>query len=153
MKDIIVIMITMNVIHVTNNVNIVLMLLTTVLNVSHQELMHQLVPVQMDTSITVTLVLVVLTNVVLVLLEKIVLPVLISELTFQLVNVQKDIMILVKLNVNYVNGNVLLVILTTCVLLVTTQIKEWFQIVTVQKDGKMLKMVLSNVKNNHIQKV
>jgi hypothetical protein len=80
-----VITITTNVLLVLHNVNIVLMLLTTVLYVSHQELMLQLVPAQMDTSITVTLVLVVLTNVLPVLPEKIVPLVLISELIPQLV--------------------------------------------------------------------
>jgi hypothetical protein len=128
------------------------MLLTTVLNVKLQELMLQLVPAQMDTSITVTLVLVVLTTVLLVMLEKIVPPVLISDLTPQNVNVQKDIMIPVKLNVNYVTGNVLLVILTTSVLLVTTQMLECYQIVNVQKVGKMLKMVPLLVKKWPTQK-
>ena len=92
MKDTTVIMITILVLHVIQIVNIVLMLLTTVLNVSHQESTLQVVLAQMVTSIMVTLVSVVLTNVVLVLPEKIVLPVLISDLILHLVNVQKDIM-------------------------------------------------------------
>lgn len=118
------IMITILALHVNHNVKLVLIVLTTVLNVLLQESMLHNVLAQMVTLIMVTLVLVVLTNVELVLLEKIVPPVLISELTPQIVNVQKDIMILVKLNVNYVTGNVLLVILTTSVLLVTTQMLE-----------------------------
>lgn len=103
------------------NVSLVLMLLITVLNVLLQESMPQLVPVQKVSSITVTLVLVVTITVPLVNLDTSVLLVLILESTPQIVNVQKDIMTLVKLNVNYVLGNVLLVTLTTCVPLVTTQ--------------------------------
>jgi hypothetical protein len=95
--------------------------LITVLNVLPQESMLHNVTVQKVSSITVTLVLVVTTTVPLVNLDTSVPLVLISESTPQIVNVQKDIMTLVKLNVNYVPGNVILVTLTTCVPLVTTQ--------------------------------
>jgi hypothetical protein len=152
MKVSTVITITILALHVNHNVKLVWIVLTTVLNVSLQESMLHNVLAQMDTLIMVTLVLVVLTNVELVLLEKIVPPVLISDLTPQNVNVQKDIMIPVKLNVNYVTGNVLLVILTTSVLLVTTQMLECYQIVNVQKVGKMLKMVPLLVKKWPTQK-
>jgi hypothetical protein len=136
---------------VLTNVILVLTLLITVLNVKLQESMSQLVLAQMDTSITVTLVSVVLTNVLLVLPEKTVLPVLMSELTLQIVNVHPDIMILVKPNVKCVTGNVKLVNLTTFVTLVLTKL-EWPQLVIVHKVGWMLKTVLLVVKKNHIQK-
>jgi len=107
---------------VTTNVSIVLMPLITVLNVLPQESMPHLVTAQKVSSITVTLVLVVITTVPLVNLDTSVPLVLILESTPQIVNAQKDIMTQVKLNVNYVPGNVLLVTLITCVPLVTTQI-------------------------------
>jgi len=96
------------------------MLLITVLNVYHQELMLHLVSAQVVSSIMVTLVLVVTITVPLVNPDTFVILVLILESILQIVNVQKDIMTLVKLNVNYVLGNVPLVTLTISVLLVTT---------------------------------
>jgi hypothetical protein len=107
----------------------------------------------MDTSITETPVLVVLTNVLPVLPEKIVLLVLISELTTHLVNVQLDIMILVKLSVNSVTGLVSPVLPVTSVLNVTTLQLDLVQVVLVQKDGVMPLMVQLNVKKLITQKV
>jgi hypothetical protein len=107
----------------------------------------------MDTSITETLVLVVLTNVLLVLPEKIVLLVLISELTTHLVNVQLDTMILVKLSVNSVTGLVSPVLPVTSVLNVTTLQLDLVQLVLVQKDGVMPLTVQLNVKKLITQKV
>jgi hypothetical protein len=95
-----------NVMNVLINVFIVLIMLITVLNVSHQDSQLHHVTAQMVISIMVTLVSVVLITVPLVLPEPNVLLVLISELTPQVVNAQKDIMTQVKLNVNYVTGNV-----------------------------------------------
>jgi hypothetical protein len=142
----------MNVLNVLTNVSTVLTMLITVLNVLLQESTLHLVTAQMVSSITETLVLVVLTTVLLVNLEPNVPLVLISELVPQLVNVQKDSSMLVKLNVLLVTGNVTLVMKTTFVLLVLTNLLELSQIVNVHKDSWMLKMDLLNVNKNHIQK-
>jgi hypothetical protein len=145
-------MMPMNVLNVLTNVSTVLTMLITVLNVLLQELVLQIVTAQMDTSIMEILVLVVLTTVPLVLLEPNVPLVLISEKLPQFVNVHLDISILVKLNVNYVSGNVPLVMKTTFVLLVKTLQLELYQIVTVHKDSWMLKTDLLIVNKNHTQK-
>lgn len=145
-------MMPMNVLNVLTNVSTVLTMLITVLNVLLQESTLHLVTAQMVSSITETLVLVVLTTVLLVNLEPNVPLVLISELVPQLVNVQKDSSMLVKLNVLLVTGNVTLVMKTTFVLLVLTNLLELSQIVNVHKDSWMLKMDLLNVNKNHIQK-
>jgi hypothetical protein len=145
-------MMPMNVLNVLTNVSTVLTMLITVLNVLLQESTLHLVTAQMVSSITETLVLVVLTTVLLVNLEPNVPLVLISELMPQLVNVQKDSSMLVKLNVLLVTGNVTLVMKTTFVLLVLTNLLELSQIVNVHKDSWMLKMDLLNVNKNHIQK-
>jgi hypothetical protein len=100
----------------------VLILLPTVLNVIHQESVSHTVLAQMDSMITVTLVLVVLITVPLVITENLVYLVTTSEKMPQLVNVHPDIMTLVKLNVTYVKPNVKLVIETTSVPLVSTQV-------------------------------
>jgi hypothetical protein len=92
------------------------MLLITVLNVLLQESMLHLVTALMVSSTTVTLVLVVLINVLLVLIEKLVKFVLILELKLQLVNVHQDFTILVKPNVIDVKTNVMNVMNTTNVL-------------------------------------
>jgi hypothetical protein len=102
MKDSIVIMIAIHVTHVLLNVNIVKIMLTTVLNVFHQEPVLQNVDVQMDSSIMETLVLVVIITVPLVKTETNVSLALISEPVPQLVNVHPDTMTQVKLNVNFV---------------------------------------------------
>lgn len=132
--------------------SIVLTLLITVLNVLLQESMLHLVPVQMVSSITETLVLVVLTTVQLVNLEPNVPLVQLIEKMPQLVNVLMDSSMLVKLNVLLVTGNVPLVMKTTSVLLVLTLLLELSQIVNVHKDSWMLKMDLVIVCKNHIQK-
>jgi len=75
----------------------------------------------MDSSITVTLVLVVPITVPLVTTETLVTLVTISELKPQFVTVHKDIMILVKPSVNYVELNVKPVTETTSVPHVKTQ--------------------------------
>lgn len=98
------------------------LLLTTVPNVTHQEPVLQIVHAQMDSMIMETLVLVVPTTVLLVTTEKNVPLVMTSEKTHQLVNVQLDTMILVKLNVNYVELNVKPVIETMSVPLAKTHL-------------------------------
>jgi hypothetical protein len=82
------------------------------------------------------------------LIETLVPLVLVSELMLQLVNVHPVIMTQVKLNVNYVNLNVLLVILTMFVSLVTTHLTELHQVVNVQPDGKILTTELIVLKNH-----
>jgi hypothetical protein len=114
--------------------------------------MLHLVPAQMVSSITETLVLVVLTTVLLVNLEPNVPLVQLIEKMPQLVNVLMDSLMLVKLNVLLVTGNVPLVMKTTSVLLVLTLLLELSQIVNVHKDSWMLKMDLVIVCKNHIQK-
>jgi hypothetical protein len=130
----------------------VILSLTNVLHVIHQELESQNVSAQMDSMITETFVLVVLITVIAVLIEILVLLVVVLESMLQLVTVQLVSMILVKLNVPCVELNVLLVTKTTSVPLVKTQPKELFQIVNVQLVGKMLLTVLIVLKN-HIQMV
>jgi hypothetical protein len=145
-------MMPMNVLNVLTNVSTVLTMLITVLNVLLQESTLHLVTAQMVSSITETLVLVVLTTVLLVNLEPNVPLVQLIEKMPQLVNVLMDSSMLVKLNVLLVTGNVTLVMKTTFVLLVLTNLLELSQIVNVHKDSWMLKMDLLNVNKNHIQK-
>lgn len=126
--------------------------LTNVLLVIHQELESQNVSAQMDSMIMETFVLVVPITVIAVLIEILVPLVVVLESMLQLVTVQLVSMIPVKLNVLLVELNVLLVTKTMSVPLVKTQAKELFQIVNAQLVGKMLLTVLIVLKN-HIQKV
>lgn len=126
--------------------------LTNVLLVIHQELESQNVSAQMDSMIMETFVLVVPITVIAVLIEILVLLVVVLESMLQLVTVQLVSMIPVKLNVPCVELNVLLVTKTMFVPLVKTQPKELFQIVNAQLVGKMLLTVLIVLKN-HIQMV
>lgn len=138
-----------NVPFVLTNVTLVPLLLITVLNVSHLELLLQLVHVLMDLMITVTLVLLVPITVPPVTTEK---PVKLvqSEDKWLVTNVNVSMvsMILVKLNVELVDLNVLLVIEITTVSLVTIHHSELFLIVNVQLVGKMLLTVLIVLKSH-----
>jgi hypothetical protein len=140
----------MNVDYVITNVSIVLTELTTVLLVSHQELMLHLVAAQKDSSITETLVLDVPTIVLPVLIETVVFPALETELE-PLVNVHMDSMIPVKPIVNNVTQDVLPVTEIMSVPNVSIHPKELFHLVNVLKVGWMLKTV-STVIKLHIQK-
>ena len=146
----IVMILLMNVDYVITNVSIVLKDLTTVLHVSHQELMLHLVDAQKDSSITETLVSDVPTIVLPVKIETVVLPALKEELV-PIVPVHKDSMIPVKKNVNNVTKDVLHVIEIMSVPHVLTQPKDLPHLVIALKVGKMLKTV-STVIKLHIQK-
>lgn len=124
-------------------------MLMSVLNVIHQESVFQIVSAQMVSMITEIPVLVVPITVLPVPLIEIPVPLVpVSEKMPQLVNAQLVIMTQVKLNVNYVNLNVLPVILTTSVSLVITHLIEPHQVVNAQPVGKILITVLIVLKNH-----
>jgi hypothetical protein len=134
------------------NVELVEILLIIVSFVMVTESELHLVTALMDSSITVTLVLDVLTTVPPVPEETPVPLVLTLELMPQLVNVQSVTGILVTPNVTNVYPDVLNVFLPSSVPFVTTQLKELFQLVIVLTVGSKLTTLISIVLKNHIQK-